>query len=40
MNWLTRNVVPLEAFAALITACVAIAALVAIPLQIAASANV
>ncbi|MGC1495214.1 MAG: hypothetical protein WA790_05345 [Sulfitobacter sp.] len=39
MNWLTRHAAPLEALAALITACVAIAALVAIPWQIRATAT-
>lgn len=38
MNWLRRNAEPLEAIAALITAMVALAALIAIPLQIRANA--
>ena len=37
MNWLTRYAAPLEALAALITAGVALAALIAIPWQIRAT---
>ncbi len=39
MKWLARHAAPLEALAALITACVALAALIAIPWQIRATAN-
>ncbi len=40
MNWLTRHAAPLEALAALITALVAVAALIAVPLQIRANEKV
>lgn len=40
MNWLSRNAASVEAVAAIITALVAVAALIAIPLQIRANEKV
>ncbi|MGJ8625398.1 MAG: hypothetical protein ACSHXB_00450 [Sulfitobacter sp.] len=39
MNWLSRNAAPLEALAAIVTALVAVVALIAIPWQIRATAR-
>ncbi|MEM9581460.1 MAG: hypothetical protein AAF891_12320, partial [Pseudomonadota bacterium] len=39
MSWMSRNAQTIEAFAAILTACVALAALIAIPMQIRAAAK-